>query len=182
MARGADVAVGGGAAAGGRAAVGATTAGANIIAGANLNAGANVRTSQMSGGSWNGRPAGSAWQGNTWNGNTWNGRVATNSWNGRQRDWDWNRRRFARSPGVAFGFGPSYVPYYDDYAYATYPYDDYAYNDYPNYSDTYAYYGGETDVTVNTAADPAYCMQRYRSYDPASGTFLGYDGLRHPCP
>jgi hypothetical protein len=28
----------------------------------------------------------------------------------------------------------------------------------------------------------AYCMSRYRSYDPASGTFLGYDGLRHPCP
>lgn len=28
----------------------------------------------------------------------------------------------------------------------------------------------------------AYCSQRYKSYDPASGTFLGYDGLRHPCP
>jgi hypothetical protein len=28
----------------------------------------------------------------------------------------------------------------------------------------------------------AYCSQRYRSYDPASGTYLGYDGLRHPCP
>ena len=28
----------------------------------------------------------------------------------------------------------------------------------------------------------AYCAQRYRSYDPASGTFLGFDGLRHPCP
>jgi hypothetical protein len=27
-----------------------------------------------------------------------------------------------------------------------------------------------------------YCMRRYRSYDPRSGTFLGYDGLRHPCP
>lgn len=27
-----------------------------------------------------------------------------------------------------------------------------------------------------------YCMQRYRSYDPASRTYLGYDGLRHPCP
>ncbi len=27
-----------------------------------------------------------------------------------------------------------------------------------------------------------YCMNRYRSYDPASGTYLGYDGLRHPCP
>jgi hypothetical protein len=28
----------------------------------------------------------------------------------------------------------------------------------------------------------AYCAQRYRSYDPASGTYLGYDGRRHACP
>ena len=28
----------------------------------------------------------------------------------------------------------------------------------------------------------AYCMQRFRSYDPNSGTYLGYDGGRHPCP
>lgn len=27
-----------------------------------------------------------------------------------------------------------------------------------------------------------YCIQRYRSYDPSSGTYLGYDGLRHGCP
>lgn len=26
-----------------------------------------------------------------------------------------------------------------------------------------------------------YCMQRYRSYDPGSGTYLGFDGRRHPC-
>jgi len=28
----------------------------------------------------------------------------------------------------------------------------------------------------------AYCMRRFRSYDPRSGTYLGLDGLRHPCP
>ncbi len=28
----------------------------------------------------------------------------------------------------------------------------------------------------------AYCMQRFRSYDPSSGTYLGHDGRRHPCP
>jgi hypothetical protein len=28
----------------------------------------------------------------------------------------------------------------------------------------------------------AYCMQRYRSYDPSSGTYMGYDGIRRPCP
>jgi hypothetical protein len=28
----------------------------------------------------------------------------------------------------------------------------------------------------------AYCEARFRSYDPESGTYLGYDGRRHPCP
>jgi hypothetical protein len=28
----------------------------------------------------------------------------------------------------------------------------------------------------------AYCMRRFKSYDPYSMTYLGYDGFRHPCP
>ena len=28
----------------------------------------------------------------------------------------------------------------------------------------------------------AYCFSRFRSYDPRSGTYLGFDGYRHPCP
>jgi hypothetical protein len=40
-------------------------------------------------------------------------------------------------------------------------------------SDTYAAMGGN--------ANGSSCAQRYRSYDPALGTFLGYDGHRHPC-
>lgn len=28
----------------------------------------------------------------------------------------------------------------------------------------------------------SYCMNRFRSYDPYSRTYLGYDGYRHPCP
>ena len=28
----------------------------------------------------------------------------------------------------------------------------------------------------------AYCMRRFRSYDPYTMTYLGYDGYRHPCP
>lgn len=28
----------------------------------------------------------------------------------------------------------------------------------------------------------SYCMSRFRSYDPYSRTYLGYDGYRHPCP
>ena len=35
------------------------------------------------------------------------------------------------------------------------------------------YYGGDA---------VAYCMRRFKSYDPRSGTYLGYDGYRHPCP
>jgi BA14K-like protein len=28
----------------------------------------------------------------------------------------------------------------------------------------------------------AWCEHHYRSYDPRTGTYLGYDGYRHPCP
>ncbi|MGV6875120.1 BA14K family protein [Pseudochelatococcus sp. B33] len=27
----------------------------------------------------------------------------------------------------------------------------------------------------------SYCASKYRSFDPATGTYLGYDGRRHPC-
>ena len=46
----------------------------------------------------------------------------------------------------------------------------------------------QCDAAVVVAPPPgggdavAYCMQTYRSYDPRSGTYLGYDGYRHPCP
>jgi hypothetical protein len=26
------------------------------------------------------------------------------------------------------------------------------------------------------------CARRFRSYDPWTGTYVGYDGVRHPCP
>ena len=32
-----------------------------------------------------------------------------------------------------------------------------------------------------SAAWYSYCESRYRSFDPRSGTFLGYDGRRHVC-
>lgn len=31
-------------------------------------------------------------------------------------------------------------------------------------------------------SEVAACAERFKSYDPASGTYLGYDGDRHPCP
>jgi hypothetical protein len=85
-----------------------------------------------------------------------------------------------------------------DYGYGSAPYygDNYAYG--PGYyGDSYAYDNGVTfdaGLPIVTFGQPApvegpmvasgdatYCAQRYRSYDPASGTYLGFDGLRHPC-
>ena len=42
----------------------------------------------------------------------------------------------------------------------------------PAYAAGPAYVGGGS----------SYCAQRYRSYDPASGTYLNNDGNRYPCP
>ena len=91
-------------------------------------------------------------------------RSAQGTWQG--GNWR-GRRGFGPSVGFAFGGGYGYPYYDDDYAYSYAP--DYYGDGY--YSQGYA--GGD---------DVAYCQQRYRSYDPASGTYLGYDGLRHPCP
>jgi hypothetical protein len=54
----------------------------------------------------------------------------------------------------------------------------------PYYAPPYAYGPPAVYVVPPAYNDDAvgYCMQRYRSYDPASGTYLGYDGYRHPCP
>ena len=51
------------------------------------------------------------------------------------------------------------------------------------YDDPY-YYDDTVVAAAPLAGDDAvaYCMRRYKSYDPASGTYLGYDGQRHPCP
>jgi hypothetical protein len=61
-------------------------------------------------------------------------------------------------------YGPRYYgpgPYYVD----------------PGYADPSPYSADPT------GGDPVtYCLQRFKSYDPRSGTYLGYDGYRHPCP
>lgn len=65
-------------------------------------------------------------------------------------------------------------PYYGSYGY----YGDPGYGYYDN-----QYYDESQTVEVAPGGgDDSYCVQRYRSYDPASGTYLGNDGLRHPCP
>ena len=76
------------------------------------------------------------------------------------------------------GYDPGYT-YAPGYAYSGYAYApgyEYApvYEYAPRYAPGYAADAGGGDV--------GYCQQRFRSYDPASGTYLGFDGLRHPCP
>ncbi len=53
---------------------------------------------------------------------------------------------------------------------------------YPVYSDPGYGYSYAAPVVYNNGDSVAYCEQTYRSYDPASETYLGYDGFRHPCP
>jgi hypothetical protein len=71
--------------------------------------------------------------------------------------------------GSQYGYGPG-----------PYGYSGYA----PGYAPGY-YDQGDIDegyVAVGPGGGGGSCAQRYRSYDPRSGTFLGFDGLRHPCP
>jgi hypothetical protein len=77
----------------------------------------------------------------------------------------------AASQPYGYGYGYDYAPGYYGYGY------DPGYSD-PGYSYGYAAPGGY----AGPGEDAAYCAQRFRSYDPASGTYLGYDGYRHPCP
>ena len=60
-----------------------------------------------------------------------------------------------------------------------------AHNYSPGYSDygssDYAYAPGPY-MGAPAGGSVAYCAQRFRSYDPASGTYIGYDGIRHSCP
>ena len=53
---------------------------------------------------------------------------------------------------------------------------------YPVYSDPGYGYDYAAPTVYNNGGSVAYCEQTYRSYDPASRTYLGYDGFRHPCP
>jgi hypothetical protein len=53
---------------------------------------------------------------------------------------------------------------------------------YPVNSDPGYGYSEAAPVVYNNGDSVAYCEQTYRSYDPGSGTYLGYDGFRHTCP
>jgi BA14K-like protein len=71
---------------------------------------------------------------------------------------------------VMGGIIASQRPYYSGY----YGYPGY----YGSYGYSAPYYGGYG----YGGSGVAYCMSRFKSYNPASGTYLGYDGYRHACP
>ena len=41
--------------------------------------------------------------------------------------------------------------------------------------------GPDAYAAMDSSANGSSCAQRFRSYDPGSGTFLGHDGQRHSC-
>jgi hypothetical protein len=78
--------------------------------------------------------------------------------------------------GALLGGALAYPGYYGyGYAPAYYPPPGY-------YPPGYAYGGDEMYEGEGGGDAQAYCMQRFRSYNPRLGTYLGNDGARHPCP
>ncbi|RZK89554.1 MAG: BA14K family protein, partial [Methylobacterium sp.] len=73
------------------------------------------------------------------------------------------------------------------YGYGGYGYDDNYYGSgYAPAGYGYGYNPGYTEVQTEVAPGPqesvSYCIQRFRSYDVRSQTYLGNDGQRHSCP
>jgi hypothetical protein len=101
------------------------------------------------------------------------GQFAQGGFRGGDRG-DHGRRGFGSGVGFAAGLAAGSALGYGNEGY--YGGDDYAFNS--NYDDGSSGYDGDPGYVVSSGADPSYCVQRY----PASGTYLGYDGLRHPCP
>jgi hypothetical protein len=98
--------------------------------------------------------------------------------------------------GYARGYGPGYGIGAGAAAVATgaliggaiaaqsqgYYYYYYPTQTYSGYSDPGYVYSDAAPTVYNNGDSVAYCEQTYRSYDPATGSYLGYDGYRHACP
>ena len=79
------------------------------------------------------------------------------------------RRHSGVSIGLGFPFlfgGYGYRPYYDDYYYGG------------GYGGYYPY-GGY--VVPSGGSHVRYCLNRYRTYNPRTNLFVGYDGEFHRC-
>jgi len=90
--------------------------------------------------------------------------------------------------GYKYGYGYGHRGRWYGHRYPGYGYPVYVYGDYWPYwswglaaaalaSADYGYYEGYGDDS-----GVAYCIQRFKSYDLVSRTYLGYDGRRHSCP
>lgn len=55
----------------------------------------------------------------------------------------------------------------------------YGYGYDPGYESSY---DAGYDVVPQGGDSRGYCEARFKSYNPATGTYLGYDGFRHRCP
>lgn len=82
-------------------------------------------------------------------------------------------RRIIRQPRGVAGRG-------DEYAAGDYRYNDARY--YNGGDRDYYNYAGGPGMAAPDANTVAWCQARFRSFDPATGTFMGFDGMRHPCP
>jgi len=51
----------------------------------------------------------------------------------------------------------------------------------PSFGFSFIVPGVTLGLRGGSSAHVHWCLNRYRSYDPASDTFLGYDGYRHRC-
>lgn len=84
--------------------------------------------------------------------------------------------------GGGYGYDPGYG--YGGYGSGYYESDPGYYGSGPAYAGP-GYEGRIVAVGRDNGSNGdgvAYCEQRFRSYDPSSETYLGYDGLRHSCP
>jgi hypothetical protein len=95
------------------------------------------------------------------------------------RWWGWGWPLGAFAAGAVIGGALAARPYY----YYPYYYPGPAY-----YPPPPGYYPGPGPGYAGPGyagpgGDPvAYCRQRFKSYDPGTGTYLGIDGTRHHCP
>ncbi len=88
---------------------------------------------------------------------------------------------------VAAVTSPLWAPGYYDYApgYAYGP--AYAAPGYYDYSPGYTYAPAPAPSTMVMQGGPdsgtvASCEARFRSYNPSTGIYMGFDGQQHPCP
>jgi hypothetical protein len=135
-------------------------------------------------GGWNDRRP----HGGGWNGGGWNGRPG---WDRPRPNYDRPRKKRDRSDAIAAGVlglaagaiiagaiaqpsAPSYAPPPPPAYYPPQP----SYNAYPPASAPVKYRGGAQPWSK---AWYNYCSQKFRSFNPETGTYRGYDGANHFC-